>query len=183
MPPEQKDINQIYMMKILAKKIPFPDIENYSNALLYGSIFGAMLFPYLFVVEFILYKILNLSKDQPSSAFDFADTNPITFFLSAVFIFPVLETIVFQWFVFLLFQCTPIKSSIPALVLSTFLFSFAHFGEESSRQAILMIFSGSFLSFIYAGIFERSVAIAFTTTTITHSLHNAIVYTIYYIFK
>lgn len=149
-------------------------IETRTGAALYGLLTGAILPPYLLMIEPLLYKLLGLEKQPVPAGFDAASTHPHLFILFAILFAPLFETFIFQVAILGGTQLA-LKNRGIAVIVTTICFSLAHLSEDSSRQAIIALFSGFYFTLVYIQVANISRTSAFTATVICHATHNALV--------
>ena len=127
-----------------------------------------------FVVAFVILGILNLLFYVPDIDLEMT---AIEFLLLAVILAPVVETLIFQALPIFVARLCRARFAIQVLI-SMFLFAVPHFSEGPDVGVGAGIIGGFYSAFTYAHWRQKSRWTALWTTTVSHSLHNALAFVI-----
>ena len=174
----------LFYIYIKKKKIPFSFSFNKMSSLrnypLYFIAIGSMILFYSFISFYIFNVIPDVVKSNKELDFFISlnkelarrmtilDRNKISFFISSVFLVPILEELVFRGFI--LKELLRKKShAIKPILFSSFLFGFIHFNPI---QPLGSVFMGIILGIILSTIYYQNKSIL--DCIILHSFHNII---------
>ena len=127
-----------------------------------------------FVVAFAIVAVLEVLFRLPERDLEMTASE---FLFIAVLILPFIETLIFQAFpIFIARACH--ASFAAQVVISMLLFSLPHFVEGADVGIGAGIIGGFYSAFTYAHWRQKSRWTALWTTTVSHSLHNALAFVI-----
>jgi Type II CAAX prenyl endopeptidase Rce1-like len=129
-----------------------------------------------YLLPLLLYP-LQLLIDKADRSVNAGPGNPS--FIVAVLFAPLIETLLFQFSIFKIFQRKNLRcpKCLGYIVVSSLLFGLSHF--YSFGYIVFAIAEGILLAYSFY-FYHRNLSKAFWTTALVHSLHNATLFLLLY---